>query len=541
MSSDVLEQSEVREVFERAGEEAWTVLYESWDDEGARMQRFCVLAPRRMRTTILSDHYRLPGLDFGLPGFMESRRSGRRLVRYLRYGDENGFEPLVILQNHYRVLPRMLPQLSEEFRLYHNLWVNERGTELVKVNDDGSEEVAAEIGPKKVRVRTKYLRQFQAGRKLDLVLRVDSVRYVEDPDEIAQLGEIGPPCSRDDMRLSIHVSDGARGRKMPSTHLSGVKVLNAPGRSKAGMAPFESRVQAYPEFIIDEDADGEPVKHTCDPAQLSSYFATHPDAPLYLTPVYFRREVLQRYYERPELYSVLDGYVFCAALWSLRLDNDHPEQVMVFLGDLGNDLPESERPYWQTFNVAPTGVPSRTLVRRAFAGQWADPEAPDLRFKSAYRRFNTKWLERTGWALFKEPEPDDAHVLLRLRVPLNDSQPEFENQVMGMAKVLVDALNEKAIQKLLPGKVANEKGIRKLERWMHQERYPSVDRDIAFLRRLQLLRSRLTAHRKGSDYRQVMADENVNDDAIQEVVAMLRDAECLLRGLASHGGIDLDT
>ena len=47
---------------------------------------------------------------------------------------------------------------------------------------------------------------------------------------------------------------------------------------------------------------------------------------------------------------------------------------------------------------------------------------------------------------------------------------------------------------------------------MRQEHYPSVEREIAFLRRLQRLRSKLAAHRKGSDYAQVLADEGVNPE-----------------------------
>ena len=70
---------------------------------------------------------------------------------------------------------------------------------------------------------------------------------------------------------------------------------------------------------------------------------------------------------------------------------------------------------------------------------------------------------------------------------------------------------------------------------------PVAERDIAFLRRLQRLRSKLAAHRKGSDYAQILADENVNDDHIQEVATMLRDAERLLYGLAAHVGINLDS
>ena len=132
-------------------------------------------------------------------------------------------------------------------------------------------------------------------------------------------------------------------------------------------------------------------------------------------------------------------------------------------------------------------------------------------------------------------------MLQRLRVPLDDSQPEFESQVAGLAKVLVDALNEREIQKQLPTKEASEKGISKLERWMRQQQCPSVERDIAFLRRLQWLRSKLAAHRKGSDYAQVLADASVDADLIQEVARMLFDAEHLLCSLGSHFGIDLDS
>ena len=535
---NALQQQEVRQAFESNGDGPWTVVYESRTDENPSVLQWCVLAPSRLRSEVLSDVNRLPSNDFGAPGFVGFYASDE--VEYFRYGGDEGFEPLVILQHHYGVRPEMKPQLSEEFRLYHNLWANEIGTEFIKVNRDGSEEKAAKIGPKCVEVRTPLLRQFQAAKQLDLVLRISSYQYLDGAIDEDLLGEVSVVNDRDDVSLSIHAMRPVPRDQLCSV-LDGTRVLKAPARERSGMWPFDRRQGTYPDFIIGEDADGDPVKHTCDPEELANNFGKNPGAPHYLTPVYFRREVLQRYYEQPEKYSVEDGLVRCGGRWALRLDNDHPDYVMVFLGDLGRDLPESERSYWLAFNIPPTGDPSRTLVRRSIMGEFADPEAPDLRFKSAYGRFNAKWLERFGWTLFKEPEPDDAHVLQRLRIPLNASQPEFEDQVMGLAKVMVDALNERAIQEQLPTKVKDEKGIGKLDRWMGQEGYPSAERDIAFLRRLQRLRSKLTAHRKGSDYQQVLAEENVDPDPIQEVATMLRDAERLLRSLAAHAGIDLDS
>ena len=537
----VLEQRDVRRTFESAGDGPWTVLYESWKDGDLDVFQWSLLAPRSLRRDILADINRLPRIDFGAPGFSQTGIGAQDRTQYERFGDDEGFEPLVIHQDHHGVRPPMRPQLSEEFRLYHNLWSNETGTAFFKVHDDGSDELAAEIGPESVRVRTPLLRQFQAAKQLDLVLRISSYQYVDDPDEVAPIGEIVTVNDRDNMSLSIHVADVMHDRQRPCSMLDGTKVAPAPPREKAGVWPFKRRDETYQEFIIGENADGEPIKHTCDPEQLDNYFDKNPGAPHYLTPVFFRRAVLKRYYEDPGRYSIEGSHLSCGGLWGLRLDNDLRDQVMVFLGDLGRDLPESERPYWQTFNVVPTGPPSRTLIRRALLGQCVSSEALDLRFKSTYNRFNNKWHDRFGWALFKEPEPDDAHVLQRLRIPLDDSQPEFESQIMGLAKLLVDALDEKEIQKRLPDRQPDERGIGKLKRWMLQEQYPLVERDIAFLKRLQHLRSKVTAHRKGSDYQRVLADENVNPDPIQEVATMLQGAERLLHDLAFNVGIDLQS
>jgi hypothetical protein len=83
--------------------------------------------------------------------------------------------------------------------------------------------------------------------------------------------------------------------------------------------------------------------------------------------------VLQKYYDNPEKYSVEDGYLRRSGSWGLRMDNDSPDRVVVFLGDLGRDLPKSERDYWRSFNVAPEGSMSQTGIRRALLERVMDP------------------------------------------------------------------------------------------------------------------------------------------------------------------------
>ena len=163
----VIEQRDVCQAFESAEDGPWTVLYESAKDGDLDVLQWSMLAPRSLRHEILADINRLPTLDFGAPCVAQISEGGHERTQYERFGNDDGFEPLVIRQDHYGVRPPMRPQLSEEFRLYHNLWTDD-GAKFLKINADGSEELAAEIGAEKVRVRTPLLRQFQAAKQTDL-------------------------------------------------------------------------------------------------------------------------------------------------------------------------------------------------------------------------------------------------------------------------------------------------------------------------------------------------------------------------------------
>jgi len=152
----------------------------------------------------------------------------------------------------------------------------------------------------------------------------------------------------------------------------------------------------FPDFVIGHDDEGEEIRYSCNPDALANYFGANSEAPNYVTPVHFSREVLQKYYDNPEKYSVEDGYLRRSGTWGLRMDNDSPDHVVVFLGDLGSNLTKSERDYWRSFNVAPEGTMSQTGIHRAFLGEWADAQASDLKFQHLYRRFVDDWREQEG-------------------------------------------------------------------------------------------------------------------------------------------------
>ena len=190
-----------------------------------------------------------------------------------------------------------------------------------------------------------------------------------------------------------------------------------------------------------------------------------------------------------EFYGVHSNYLTIAQ--EFRLFHNlwwDGERRALLLDDLGRDLPKVERDYWRSFNVAPEGSMSQTGIRRAFLGEWAEAQAPDLTFRYLYRQFVDDWREQEGWAMFREPTGPDANLLQQLRIPLNESQTEFEDSIGTLAKLLSDGLNDKEIQSRLPSRVEGEKSMGKLERWLKQEEYEHVDRDIKLLRDVQTLR-----------------------------------------------------
>lgn len=207
----------------------------------------------------------------------------------------------------------------------------------------------------------------------------------------------------------------------------------------------------------------------------------------------------------------------CAGLWQIRIDNNHPKHVVLYLGDLGRDLSFSEHKYWKSFNIAPDGKISEVEFKRGFLAEFAGPESPDLLFKLLFEDVNEKWEEHFGWKIFLPLTKEDSHFYISLRIPANDSQSEFDNQVSALTKVIIDSLNEKQITDALGGSLENEKGISKIERLLEQRKITGYSQHISFLRDLQELRSKSSAHRKGSQYPKIAQKFGIGGKKSNEV------------------------
>jgi len=274
--------------------------------------------------------------------------------------------------------------------------------------------------------------------------------------------------------------------------------MNQHKHHKKYIYPYEKQKE-YADFVVGIDENGESITYSSNP----KYFGANPGASNYLTPVFFRREVLNKYYSNPVKFSVGDGYLSCCSVWGLRMDNNHEKYVMVFLGDLGQDLSFNEQQYWKNFNVAPDGVKiSDVAWKRGFLAEFAYPEKADLLFKYKFELFKEKWMKKFGWQLFKQLTTEDQHYYIALRIPLTNDQAEFDQQVLGLAKVLIDSLNEEFLQKFIP-KDENEKGISKFEKFLAAKGLTDFQQHIKFMRDLYTLRSSGVGHRKGKEFKKI--------------------------------------
>jgi hypothetical protein len=289
------------------------------------------------------------------------------------------------------------------------------------------------------------------------------------------------------------------------------------------------------------NAEGQNIVHTANEKELSNYFGKNPGAPHYLTPVWFRREVLRKYYEHPEKYSIEDGYLRCGSLWGLSVDNDLPHHVVVYLGDLGH-LAYEEQLYWKSFNILPASDrTSETHFRRSMLAQFTDPTAPDLVLKQKLVSLQEAWEQHFGWQIFRPLQDDDAHVLKQLRIPLTESMGEFEHQALLLAKLIIDSLNDARLAQELGGALSDEKSIGKLERFLEAKGYPHTERDVKVLRVLQALRSTAAAHRKGEQFGRISKELQLDHRPICEVFReLLARVNTMLTDLQAYFIPDVD-
>lgn len=445
---------------------------------------------------------------------------------YHRWGNDNGYEPLVIKREYNGVATDSI-EIVEEFRLLFNLYFNSQKNEYIDVSNGEGITVVKMNDNGYVTIHKRYLKTYLAVKEKVLMIHIDSGCVSIDNSEKIKEDGLVYRNSENTIFYALNIGNTSTGLKRKNYSIIYAKnVVSGCSLCDSNIWPYNEE-KTYVDFIIGIDENGKEIRHTCNPKELNNYFGANPTAPHYLTPVYFDSAVLNKYYSKPEIYKVEDGIIRCGVLWSLYIDNNNSDYVSAYLGDLGRDLPsEAEQHYWRGFNKSIGGKLSKTKIKRDFMCIASDSESPDFVFKKAYTRLNRVFTEKYGWPLFLSLTEQDAYNFETLRVPVNNSIAEMDMLVLSLVKILIDSLNEKSISKRLTGNYEKLVGsISKIEAWLCESNIENYNEHIKFLRNLQELRSSGTGHRKGKGYQKITKKLDVKKENYAETFScLLKDA-----------------
>lgn len=501
---------------EKLGKSEWTTVF-ALDKAFNDVDRGCFFAAlieeELIPEALEKYSWDIHGIDGGRPGFSSYYENKTEIIEYYRF-PENGIERLVYWRT-FSGLEDTYFEISEEFRLFFDLY--EKNKEFFHFDNNGDKDKVATITESEIKIKTKYLKKFISAKKMKLIIFFEFMNFSN-----KTLKELGLEDSEKLEKgtdfiyslLNRNLKPFGDDKRQAHGWLLGKKIISGIPNYKPSLWGDEER--KYESFIIGLDDDGNEIFYTSDEDYLSNYFGKNPGAPHYLTPIYFKKEVLAKYYANSTDFEVSDGIIRRNGFWSLRIDNNHPDHVNVFLGDLGK-LSQKEQLYWKSFNIYSEAGISSTNWERSFAGKPSDPDQADLYFKYSYNRFNRRWEKEFSWHLFKPLSKADEHHLKSLRIPLTQDQKEFDEQILSLTKILIDSLNEKELVKGITVELKDKaRGIDKLEAYLKSGgvQLPEM---ISFLRDLQDLRSSGTAHRKSSNYDKAKAKFNLEDDNYQKV------------------------
>lgn len=478
-------EAQHNEINKRFISNGWIEVYRSNHDNGVDAGVYsCLVKPEHLDKYLEDRDWGIHWGSEGHPSVITHYKDGQSITEYFTFG-EKGLEPFIYPKWFSHIKERYV-DVSQEFVNYFKLYekaASKQSRSYYFIDDLGDMEKVIHVTEWQVRIKLKFLVEYLAVRKMHLSLCFDFMCVTDTK------GAGSAFIPKDDDFISdsfnynnlIRVVTGLNENNLQSWIIGKTILRYDPSKSQRFW--FDLDENAHESFVIGYNEDGAEHLVLCNSEEHK-----------FFTPVYFKKEVLNKYYDNSQKYQV-DGFHLKSSFISLKMDNNNDDYVVVFLNDL-TMLPQKEQFHWKHYNIAPqTGMGiSGSYYDTMILGNWArDSDSVDVRFKEKYKRFNKRWFEKYGWYFYKEPVASDLHHFNSLHLPSENNIRSFCEQMLTLVKLTIDSLNEEMLVKGLV-KVENEKGIAKLARFLahHQIDMPDM---MTFLRNLQDLRSGMMAHR----------------------------------------------
>jgi hypothetical protein len=368
--------------------------------------------------------------------------------------------------------------ISEEFILYFKLYEkgpSKQSRKFYFIDDAGDLDEVIVVEQKKIKIKLKYLKEYLSIRKIYFSICFDFMRI--DSKSLSYFNV--EPQDKDFHGDNTHYNHFIRSIDGESQSWIRGKTLIRFDKNKKSYH-LDNDLHEYAKFIIEYDNNGNEILQDCKKEDGKDFTLT-----------YFKKEVLDKYYNDPRKYKV-DGWHVSSAFFSLKIDNNVAEYVPVFLTELGM-MPYKEQLHWKQYNIPPQKGISQTFYQTMVKGDWAKyPEAPDLYFKQKYELFSHSWEKKFGWKFYKALAKEDIHIFTSLHIPTKNNVKTFCEQILSLTKITIDRLNEKEFTKSMPAQ-KNDRSITKLDIFLKSNGV-DLPEMITFLRMLWDLRSGLLSH-----------------------------------------------
>lgn len=251
-------------------------------------------------------------------------------------------------------------------------------------------------------------------------------------------------------------------RGVDGSYIRGFQVLNLKMDQKdlVKLVRGESE-RKYATFLTLDWRNEKIHECSCNPNQLGNYFVES-DLPFEISPVFFRPEVMHKYQQNPDKYLIEPRRIYLYGVWQIRYDINEKGQVHVYLKDLAS-IPYNEQLYWKSFNEEPkTGISPRALAQD-FEGKWVTFEDPLIILRQILTEFPPVEIGGNPQTIWE----GHADSFNRLNYVLTDSRKEWEEQILNLAKLLVDGLNKKTITKIAKALICHDPNLGSIKLLSH--------------------------------------------------------------------------
>jgi hypothetical protein len=229
---------------------------------------------------------------------------------------------------------------------------------------------------------------------------------------------------------------------------------------------------------------------SCSPRELGNYFVES-DKPFETSPAFFKPDVLLKYKQDPEKYTLDQRYITCRNSWHLKTyDINEAGQVFTYLCYLG-DLPHNEQMHWKQYNENPKAGISERALKTDFKAEWDLSYEPLSELKSSLEELSKNKSEL--WTCH------DSNLFAQLNYVVSDSVKEWTDEIQTLDKLVVEGFNYSYLKSLgeslkcykpnlgsikLLGEILKAKGINNQE----------IEQIVSPLREIQFLRTKFAAH-----------------------------------------------